>query len=753
MGGLLSKVFSKLGGGAGAGDSTGPSPNQLNKSGITGFEKEQKYTDDRWNDLKNAYVVHHQSVWRSFLMYSGQLWLDWDKSRKIWQPTVPADEWVPQPQINRYSPTIDAVVSNFHTIPEVEAIPTPADDPEAMMVAKVATELGEHIVKTQALRHQRGQKLDKVGLAAQLFVMTGGVFSKLYIRQKQVGSDRPVTAIQSAWGVTCPTCDSYTPVPQLAGDKPQSCPQCGGPVQIDDTEASMPSDQPGQPQSENEIVVDVTGSLYAFPRPGSSCLDDSPYLLWAQRRTLDFIYFNHDKFEADADAIWPDGYSVTYEHALNFWYTGYSSSSNQIKDSCMVLEMFIPPGKVKDFPDGFCLASANGKTVSAEKWDYPEHPITIAKYLDLPTIFFGRSIGFDLCELQKELCDYESIIKLHGMTSAVDPIVADMNAKVGEITGRADKVIWWRSIGPNAKEPKRLGAGHLDDGIYKQRDSLQAEFQSISMAVNAFRGEQEGAIVAASAISQLRSQAELMFSKPTQNWSGFWKETIRKSVVFIKKYYTMPQICSILGPGREQEVAAFMEADLELCLDWVASHAGLPKTRDERRQEFMLLWDKGALDLSDPAVRDKVHELFGETGMNTAFNKDATRARLENAAMKGGTEIHPMPIIEDLAVHLYFHKDAAKSLDFDKWSPASKQLMFEHIADTQFIMEQQAFATKQATAPVRASTGPKPKQGEGGPDEGGKGKKPPAISKADGQQGAAATLPSPGMGPGPEGQA
>lgn len=743
-----------MGGGVG-GSTPGADPQTPNKTGVSGFEKEMEYTDGKWNDLKNAYVVHHMAVWRAFLMYSGMLWIEQDKSRKMWQQTVPADNWVPQPNINRYSPTIDAVVSNFHTVPEVEAVPIPNDDPNAMMVAKVATELGEHLIKVQALRHQKDQKLDKVGLAAQVYVMTGGLFSKLSVRQKVVGSDRPTTSIQAAWGVTCATCDKYTVVPQ-SEPQPESCPDCGGEVQVEPTNASLPGQQQG-PQSENEIVIDIENTLGAYPRPGSSSLDNSPYLLWAQRQPLDSIYYRYDKFEADADAVYPDGYSVTYEHALNYWYTGYSSSSSQVKDSCMVLEMFIPPGKVKDFPDGFYIASAGGKPMQAQKWDFPEHPVTMAKYLDLPTIFFGRSIGFDLCDLQKELCDYESLIKLHAMTSAVDPIVADANSKAGEITGRADKVIWWRPISPNAQKPSRLGSGHLDDGVYKQRDSIHAEFQNVSMAVNAFRGEQEGAIVAASAISQLRSQAELMFSKPSQNWRGFWSETVRKGVVFIKKYYTMPQICAILGPGREQEVAAFMEADLSKCLDWVASAAGLPKTRDERRQEFMLLWDKHALDLSDPEVRSKVHELFGETGMNTAFNKDATRARLENTAMKEGKEVHPIPIVEDLAVHLYFHKDAAKSLDFDKWPQASQQLLFEHIADTQLIIEQQQYAAAgvgaAAKPPVRGTAGPQKKPADGGPGQGGSGKVPPSTAKADGQQGAAAALPKPGMGPGPEGQA
>jgi hypothetical protein len=463
--------------------------------------------------------------------------------------------------------------------------------------------------------------------------------------------------------------------------------------------------------------------LWAFPRAGAQAVEDSPFLLWAQRDTLDRIHFRWN-YDAEPDSVWPDGYSVTYEHAMAFWYTGYSSSTMQVKDACMVLEMYVEPGKVKDHPKGFYGVVVNEKLIHDEDWQFPEHPLTMGKYLNLPTIFFARSIAFDLVELQRELNAYESVIKLHSMVSAVDPIVVDMSSKVGEITGRSDKVIYWRSIGPNSEPPHRMGSGHLDDGIYKQRDNLHAEFQNVSMAVNAFRGEQEGAITASSAISQLRSQAELMFSKPVQNWNNMWCETIRKCVKFAQRYLTLPQLAKIVGPGREQEIQLFKNADLDAMTEWKPSQHGLPRTRDERRQELMTMWDKGALDLNQPSVRQEVFELFGETGMMHTFNQDATNARLENTQIKNGAgwvmpqgpqqgtvpnpdgtpvmvpmppkpgmppipPIKPMPLIEDLAVHLYFHKDAAKSRDFQKWPQPAKVALIEHIMETQMALRAQ----------------------------------------------------------------
>lgn len=679
-----------------------------------------QYTQDKWNDRKNALIVYHQRIWEAYLFYAGNFWIDWNDARKIWVPTQQTDEWVPRPLINRFSPTIDAVASNFATVPEVESIPIPDDDPEANMVSEVCTRLSDWIRVEEGLDGQLGQQLDKAGLAAQLFVLGGGLFS--IIRVKNEKTNRPVQGMLDASAYTCAHCDSYN-VTAPGDQPPQFCPQCGNPVEAEDTQVMGPQmNEDGTPQMSEEnaytLELDIQSTLWGFPRPGAYAIKDSPDFLWAFRRTLDDIHYRWN-FEADPDAIWPDGFSVTYEHALNFWYVGYSNSSTQIKDSAMVLEMYVAPGKVKDFPEGFYNVVINDKVAHSEPWEFPEHPVTLGEYLRLPTIFFPRSIAFDLCPIQRELNAYESLIKLHGMTSAVDPIMQDISTVVSEITGRADKVIKYRRISQVSEPPTRLPSGHLDDGIYKQRDNLHSEFQNISMAVNAFRGQQEGAVTAAAAIQQLRQQAELMFGKPSANWNAFWCETIRKYVKFIQYYYTFEQVMQIIGPGMEDEVRAFQAANLDKMVNWKTTTHGLPKTRDEKRNELMMLFNAGALDVSDPAVKLKIFELFGETGLMQSFNRDATNARLENQEFRVGRaapgqpyvppKIVPLIGIEDLNIHLYFHKDAVKSRDFQKWDPGAKQALMQHIMQTQAAIEQEqvksmsrALTAQAASASVQA---------------------------------------------------
>jgi hypothetical protein len=742
MSGLLSAVRGAVGLGAdGQKDNTdaGVSANGLDKS------KALAFTQERWEDLKNAYIVYHQSIWQALLFYANQSWIDWDDARKVWQPQQPTDEWVPRPRINRFSPTIDAVTSNIYQIPEIEAVPSNDDDldPGAAMVAKLCTRLAEYVVDHEGLKKQYDMQGDRAGLAANLYVLCGGLASIIQVTSST--QQVPQQAMQNTKGYQCDTCDTYTQLP-IGQDPPQFCPGCGQPVDVQDSELMAPMMDPAtnqpvmQDTGEYTLNLRIESNLGAFPRPGATSLDDSPYLLWALRRPLDSIWYLW-QFEAQPDAIWPDGYAVTYEHALNFWYTGYSNSTIQVKDSCMTLEMYVPPKKVKDHPEGFFAVVINDVLAHSEQWRFPDHPVTFGYYLVLPTIFFPRSIGFDLVEIQRELNAYESVIKLHAMVAAVDPVVIDANTIVTEITGRSDKIIKWRPIGPNSEPPHRMGAGHLDDGIYKQRDNLHAEFQNISMAVNAFRGEQEGAITAAAAIQQLRSQAELMFSKPVANWANFWCETVRKYVRFIQYYFSVAQIAEIVGPGHDQEIMMFKTAKLDDMTRWVASQHGLPKTRDEKRQEFMTMWDKGALDLSDPSVRQKVYELFGETGMQRTFNQDATNARIENQEFKAwqsagpGTpppNIQPQPLIEDMAVHLYFHKDQAKSQDFKKWPPQNQQALIEHIMQT--VMEMQkaaALAMAQANA---ASPGPKKDNDSSGAPAGQK-----STAQVNGNKGATAS--------------
>lgn len=667
------------------------------------------YINDRWEERKTAFVTYHQAIWQSILFYANQTWIDWDPNRKMYQPQQPADDWVPQPRINYFAPTIDAVASNFQAVPEVEASAVPNDDPTSIMVAAVANDLADQFIRDNALHADFKQQEDKAGRMAQFFTLAGCAFTEIDLELVNKGT-RQKTAPVPAYGVTCPRCDTYNVVRQDASQgPPQACAVCGGPVQVTDTEEISPV--PGEDGasveeaiSEWRVGLRAGNPLFAFPRPGATSMNDTRDMLWAERMDLNEVW-QRFAYEAEADSEWPDGYNVQYEHALNYWYTGYSTVQAQTKDSCMVLRCFAEPGRIKDIPEGFYGVVINKKLVKADPWPYIEMPLTKGDYLPIPTLFFPRSVAFDIAEIQKELQTYESLIKLHGMTSAVEPIVVDDNTVVSEITGRADKVIHYRAVGPAAQAPHRMQAGHLDDGIYKQRDKLEANLRMISQAVNAFRGEQEGGITAASAISQLRAQAEQMFGKPVSNWNGLWCETVRKGVKFMQKKYQPHQLVEILGRGREIEIQAFLGADLDKCLSWVSSTHGLPKTRDEKRQEFITLWDHKALDISDPNVKQKLFQLFGETGMMVTFNRDATRARIENSMMEQGQLCRVMPAIEDLDTHLYVHLDKAKSLEFDKWTDQAKQLLIEHIMETR-----QAKAAQMMPPPMPGPPGKGPIQ-------------------------------------------
>ena len=702
MNNLFNSVKGALGLGADGQQSTDQGSNSevMSKAGLDS-DRMLQYTNMKWEDRRNAYIVYHQSIWQALLFYANQSWIDWDDARKVWQPQQPTDEWIPRPRINRFSPTVDAVASNFSQVPEVEAVPDPIDDPQNNMIALVANKLSEYIMCKESLKHQTGEQPDYAGIAAQLFVLCGAAFS--IIRVKKNHSQRPQMGMIPSQAFLCQNCDKYAPLPP-GQVPPQFCPQCGNEVQAEDTQQMGQLTGPdGNPAMEDfvesvDLSLDIGNPLWAFPPAGANDMKEAPDFLWGSRAPIDYIW-NKWQFEATPDAIWPDGYAVTYEYALNFWYTGYSSSTLQVKDSALVLEMYVPPNKVRDFPKGFYNVVINDKVAFEEEWEFPEHPVTMAEYLRLPTIFFPRSISFDLVEIQRELNAYESLIKLHAMTTAVDPVMQDIATVVTEITGRSDKIIKYRKPTQFSEAPSRLGAGHLDDGIYAQRDSLHNEFQNISMAVNAFRGQQEGSVNAAAGISQLRQQAELMFGKPSKNWNNFWRETIRKYVKFIQKYYSLQQIVEIAGQDYIEECQMFKGANLDRAIKWVTSATGLPRTRQERRDELMMMFDKGALDINDPAVKQRVFELFGETGLMQSFNKDATNARLENQLFRAGKtaqEIQPMPIIEDMATHLYFHKDQAKSRDFQKWQPDAKQQLIMHI-----MMTQQAFEAAQIKATMK----------------------------------------------------
>jgi hypothetical protein len=672
------------------------------KSAISSAVGEGKKTDlqsrveefgtSHWNDLKSAYITYHQTVWDSFLKYAGVLWIQWNANQKVFEVSSAEDEWTPMPEVNRFSPTIDAMISNFSTVPEIEAVPNRLTDPEAFAISDVATRLAQHIIKTCSLHKDFKGDEDKPGRAGALLTLTGTVFTHVFPTSEEIGS-KPVTAVGPAFGVSCPTCKTYQTIPAATVPDPSAlavCPQCQGPTQVEQTQAPIDTGKV-EPIMQHGVRVEIGNPIFALPRPGARFMGESGYFFWAQRMNVNEVWQMFD-IEAQPDAIYLDGYSVTGDHALQYYYTGSSSSTLRTKEECMVVQLFIEPGKVKDVPEGAYGIMIGQEWVHVEPWPFVEHPVTKANYKNMPTMFFGRTDATDLAKLQKETNHYEALIKLHAMTSSQDPILQDENTQVDEITNRGDRVIKYRSLGPGSQPPSRLQHGTLDNGVYVQRDKLQAEFQNTSGAVNVWKGEAPGSITAASAISQLRGQAEQMFGTPLGNWQALWSETIRKGVKILQATMEPWEIAAIIGDDRDTDIDMFKRADLDQTMEWVSTRAGLPRTRDERRQELMMLWDKQALDMSDVNVKQEIADLFGETGMMQQFNKDATRARMENQQVKEGTlqNLQPMIGIEDLSTHYEIHIEQIKSLDFDKWPSPAKQLLIEHALATKdaLMMEQ-----------------------------------------------------------------
>jgi hypothetical protein len=673
-------------------------------------QKADAWVGKTWNEIKNSKTMYSMNVWRSRLFYCGEFWIEIEKNtsaQATWKKVDPADDNFPMPRINEFSPAIDAVASNFNSIPEIEAIPKPDDDERVTGIAEIANALLDYCIKDNALRSDYKADEDKAGYAAQEFTLSGCVFTSVHPEDVVTGK-RPKTESKPAYAYQCLQCDVYK---RNLEEPVEACPQCGQPVEPITMQSQSPViDESGQPVMEDitrkKIIVRVGDPVCAFARPGAKSMAGTPYHLWAERISLDEIWYrwNH---EATADNEQVDGFNSSYEDLLNQAYLGYNQAQQQ-KDSALVIQAYVEPNKLKDFPDGFYLVRINGKLVSYKTWKeaFVEHPLTKFDFVQAPGLYFPRSIAFDMCEVQKAFVQNESLIELHIQESATEPIVADENSKVSEINGRGDKIIWWRAFAPGVKEPHRMRHGQLDGEVYKRSENLRRTLQTISHAVSVFRGEQPGSVTAASAIATLRGQAELQYAKPTGNWANGWKETGRKAVKNYQKYFTLPQIVEIVGEDKITQIEDFMRADLDTCLEFKATAAGLPKTRDERRQEMLTLFDKQALDINDPNVKEKVFELFGDTGMMKTFNSDARRARTNMRRIKSGQPANFRPQIDNASIHLGIALETAKGLDFDGWPPEAQSMLEQYI--DQVRQAQSMEAQNNALPPTSGPQAPLP---------------------------------------------
>lgn len=688
--GLLTRLLQRITGTGGFGKSD---PERKDRPSTSSVDDKviRDWVSNKWAKIRMSYLTYHQLIWQAILFYVGQTWLTWDPYRKYYYPQQPEDEFTPQPRINRFSPAVDAVATNFNEIPAVTAIAKDADGDEQYRrhgIATVATRLAKDFLVRQGLKSDFQSKGNKPTIAAMHYTLMGTLFT--CIVKQDISKQTPL----------------------------------------------------GE-QTSTQIDMDLVAAMEVLPRPGScefGTRSGTPYWFVARRMTIDEAW-TRLQVACTADVDFIDGYNSTYENALNYYYTGFNATDIQNEDSCLVVEVYIPPASdnapgVKEFYDpGLYAVYANQTVKYAQDWDFPEIPITKFAYIQVPRMFFARSISFDLVNLQEELQSYEAIIKLNAMCNAVSPWVVDANTLVGEITGRSDKVVKWRSLGPNSQPPKREQAGGLDQGVYAKLAQIKEEFEVISGAASVFRGRSEGSVTAASAIAQLRGQAERMFSGPQLNWNNGWKETVRKAVKWMQFYYTIQQLQDIVGGNNMQAINDFKTCpNLDDVVEWLAPGSRAPQTADEQKQELMNLYDRGALDITQVEVKEKIFDLFGETGMMNMFNLDATRARMENKGMKippaigpnGQPQIGPdgqpvggpiaptfMPMFEDLQVHYNIHVEAIKSIDFDALPPQCKQMIVQHTMQTKLAMMQAMMPPGMGPGGPPAGPGAPPPSGTG----------------------------------------
>lgn len=706
-------------------------------------EKFETFIKQRWEDWRTAYSVFHQICWQNILYYAGVLWINWDKDRRLWYPAIPEDEYTPQPNVNEFAPAIDSMTSVFK-IPEVEASPIEDKIIDSHEVAEVANVLAREFARHNGLI-DGGQTANKDGVgdkAGQLFTLTGNLFT--IVQKKKCGAgEQPQIETVPMMQVSCPACGlsdklpldhpALQPPPSaiLMGQQvnPTPCPQCGSnDVQHQPTQDTRQATDPlsGKPATTPVIKwtadCKIGNPMFALPRPGSRSLSGDSrtgYIGWAERMSLDEVYSEWE-FEAQPDNQFLDSMEASWELSMNYYFTGYSSLSIAAKESALVLRVFIEPDSVKEIPEGGIAVYINERVIRYDSWEdvcSQGHQLTHFGYLSMPTTFFYRTSAFDLAQVQKELNRYESIIALHGMTSSSDSLIIDENTKVSNVTGRGDRIIYWRSIGPGSKEPHRLQHGSLDNGVYEQRQRLRDALQQISGAVAVWRGQQAGSVTSAAGISQLRGQAEQMFSKPVGNWNSGWVETFKKGVKILQSVMEPWEIGELMGPGHDVQIAKFKSANLDTTLQWVASTHGLPKTRDEKRNDMLAMHDRGMLDMTDPQVQSRAAELFGETGMAQQFNVDATRARWENNQMAKGLPIQFMPDVEDLQVHLSIHGERIKRLDFEQLEDEAKQDFYQHYLETKMAYSQLMLANTESEVEYKAASVGKVAPGQGKPGE------------------------------------
>ena len=633
---------------------------------------------------------HERDWYRNLLFKQAHQWIVWDEVGRRFKDKK-LKPWVPKPVTNKFAATMDTLVSLLLRVePPLQWSPADINDEMQRTIAETATHIMDMIkeqTKLRLLRHD----------VASWLAYTGNAFL-VNLYDEKGGSPISVPYLQ------CAQCQTEG----LPTEFEQGCPNCGNTLgnqySIDETgQVREETFMGGSIRTEVATPFEIYGD-YRIPWP------DASEFQRLKKRPLDYFKKQYGKsVEADSSATLSEFYADTLPYLASSM--GATTLRTAAKEAATErLYCRLPDD---DFPNGLYVIATSQKILEKSDLPYkdfqdkPFLPLVHFAFDPIPGSAMAKTVANDLAIKQRQRNELESLIQLIVSRMANPVWIVPYGADVEGFSGQPGAVLKVYQLTPNGgNQPQRLPGENVPSSVMQWLEKIDSDFDDVSSVYDTLKGGAAPGVTAGYAIQLLTERGQSRWGPLFQRWENGWVQWSQQTTAMVREYMPSDQIRKTLGENGDWEIQSFKTQDLTGFKIKVEQGSIKPRSELSEQAQIDNLIAKGMIDLMNPAVKSEVLRSIGMSKYDQHSDidmKDA--AKEEDGFYRIATQMPPNPmvlmgavrfreLIDNHQVHIYSHKQFAKSDKFMKLPAEYQQVWYQHIAQhgMRMMMETQMMA-------------------------------------------------------------
>lgn len=665
------------------------------------------------NDTKFLRFGHERDWYRNLLFKQAQQWIAWDPVGRVFRDKK-LKPWVPKPVTNKFAATMDTLVSLLLRVePPLQWSPADMNDEMQRTIAETATQvlgIAKEQTKLRLLRHS----------VATWMAYTGNAFLVNFYDPKG-GSPISVPYL------SCPVCETEG----LPTEFEQGCPNCGNTTGNEYSLNDMGGVREetfmgGALRTELATPFEIYGD-YRIP------WDEAQDFLRLKRRPLEYFKKQYGiTVEADSSATLSEFYTGTLPYmASSAGSTTLGSTANKTPSATERLYCRLPDD---DYPDGLYVVATANKILeksSLPTKDFQEKPFLPLVHFPfdpIPGSAMAKTVANDLAIKQRQRNELESLIQLIVSRMANPVWIVPYGADVEGFSGQPGAVLKVYQLTPNGgNQPQRLPGENVPSSVMQWLDKIDSDFDDVASIYDTMKGGSAPGVTAGYAIRLLTERGQSRWGPLFQRWENGWGQWSQQVTAMLREYMPSDQIRKTLGENGDWEIQSFKTQDLTGFKIKMEEGSIKPRSELAEQEQIDQLLAKGLIDVTNPAVKSEIMRSVGmskydqhsDVDMKDAakeedgFYQIATQNQPDLMTMMGAVRFREL--IDNHQVHIYAHKQFAKSDRFLKLPAEWQQVWYQHIAQhgMRLMMETQMM--------VGGGQPPMAPNGPGGPPPGNEG--------------------------------